>query len=157
LIDALLRVTNARWRCSLEVPVHRPARGVIDVVLDDDSSPTIVAGEAESDLRRLEAQIRWANEKAEALPSADLWRFAAAEGGRKVSRLMLLRSTERTRALARRHEALLRAAFPARAVDAFRALTTSDGPWPGPAILWVRLEGGAAVLAEPPRGVGVGR
>lgn len=72
MLDALLRVVHPRWTCSLEVPVHGPARGVIDIVLDDQASPTILAGEAESDLRRLEAQTRWANEKAESLPSAHL-------------------------------------------------------------------------------------
>lgn len=35
LIEALLRVLHARWTARLEVGVHRPARGVIDVLLRD--------------------------------------------------------------------------------------------------------------------------
>jgi hypothetical protein len=156
MIDALLQIAHDRWRCSIEVPVHRPARGVIDMVLDDAIGPVIVATEAESDLRRIEAQTRWANLKAESLPSADLWAFAAAAGSRRISKLLLLRSTERTRAIARQHAELLSVAYPARAADAYRAVTTAD-PWPGPSILWVRLEGSATVLATPPRGVPMGR
>jgi len=63
-----------------------------------------------------------------------------------------------TREIARRFEATLRAAYPARSADAFDALTTADRPWPGPAILWARLEKGRpAILRLPPRGVAVGR
>lgn len=156
MLDALLRVLHPRWTCSLEVPVHRPAPGVIDIVLDDQDSPTIVAGEAESDLRRIEAQTRWANLNAESLPSAELWSFAAAGGARRISKLLLLRSTERTRAIARQHAELLSAAYPARAADAYRALTTSE-PWPDPAIVWVRLDREPTILRTPPRGVAIGR
>jgi transcriptional regulator with XRE-family HTH domain len=158
MLDAVLAIAHPRWRPSLEVPVNRPSRGVIDVVLDDIESPTIIAGEAESDLRRIEAQTRWANLKAESLPSSDLWPFVAAQGTRNVSRLLLLRSTARTRAIANEHQALLAAAYPARAADAYRALTTSGTPWPGAAVIWVRVhDGSAQILARPPRGVVVGR
>ena len=153
MIDALLRIVNDRWRCSLEVPVFRPSRGVIDIVLDDRESPIIVAGEAESDLRRLDAQTRWANEKAASLPSSDLWQFAAADRPPEISRLLILRSTSRTRQIARDHASLLSTAYPAPAGDAFEALTTPDSQWPGPSILWVSLDGSATVLDRPPRGV----
>ena len=35
IVEALLRIIHPRWRRFLEVAVHRPARGVIDVVLHD--------------------------------------------------------------------------------------------------------------------------
>jgi transcriptional regulator with XRE-family HTH domain len=157
MIDTLVRILDPRWRCSLEVPVHRPSRGVIDLVLDDQASDAIVSGEAESDLRRFEAQTRWANAKAESLPSSELWQFAAAREDRRPSRLLLLRSTSRTRTIVREHAGLLSASYPARSQDAYRALTTPTGLWPGASILWVRLEGSATVLAAPPRGVPLGR
>jgi transcriptional regulator with XRE-family HTH domain len=158
MLDALLKILHPRWRPALEVPVHRPARGVIDVVLDDSESPTIIAGEAESDLRRIEAQTRWANEKSEALPSSDVWRFAAVDRRPRISRLLLLRSTDRTRALANRHRALLRAIYAARPADAYAALTHPSTPWPDASILWVRVDADAVtVLPNPPRGVEVGR
>jgi hypothetical protein len=63
--------------------VHRPIRGVIDLVLER-ADPPIVACEAHSDLRRLEQQVRWARAKSDAL----------AERRRvTVSRLLLLRAT----------------------------------------------------------------
>jgi len=149
--EALLVVLHPRWRPALEVPVHRPVRGVIDTVLRDSSSSAIVATEIQSDIQRLEQQIRWGNEKAEALA-------LQLEPPRRVSQLLVLRSTVRTRNLARQFEATLKVAFPARSADAYAALTSADVPWPGSAIIWARLHGSKARLMRyPPPGVSVGR
>jgi transcriptional regulator with XRE-family HTH domain len=65
--QAVLEHASARWRPDLEVPVYRPVRGVIDVLLHDRTGPDTVATEAHSLLRRVEQQVRWANQKADAL------------------------------------------------------------------------------------------
>ena len=81
-----------RWTVDLEVPVTTPSRGVIDLVLTDRTSPVAIAGEAQSELRRLEQQIRWSAEKAEGLAE----RLSAIDQGQSrvpVSRLLVLRST----------------------------------------------------------------
>jgi hypothetical protein len=73
------------------------------------------------------------------------------------SSLLLLRSTEQTRAIARAYEATLASAYPGRAADAFAALSSADTPWPGNSILWARFEAGRVTLLDaPPRGVRVG-
>jgi transcriptional regulator with XRE-family HTH domain len=154
--EALLRVLHRRWLASAEVPVIRPARGVIDLVLHDHAQPVLIATELQSELRRLEQQIRWQREKELSLPSSDLWTHMAQEP--PTSRLLLLRSTTATRDAANTFERTLSAAYPARAADAVDALTTASRPWPGAAIAWIRLEGGRAELLHgPPRGVRLGR
>ena len=157
MIEALLGALHPRWRTQLEVPITHPARGVIDVVLSDSGSGLEIAAEVQSDLRRLEQQIRWGREKADGLTSLR----SDAAGGRtvaRISQLLVLRSTERTRELARQYEATFRVAFPARTADAFASLTTLDAPWPGPAIVWMHLHGSKASLMRlPPPGVNVGR
>jgi transcriptional regulator with XRE-family HTH domain len=70
MLKALLLDLHPRWRRSLEVPLRHPTRGVIDLVLEDAVEPAIVACEAQSQLRRLEQQIRWASMKADALSLA---------------------------------------------------------------------------------------
>ncbi|MEW5989747.1 MAG: helix-turn-helix transcriptional regulator [Chloroflexota bacterium] len=149
MMETLLTELHARWRPRLEVVVTQPARGVIDVVLDNTEDERVVATEVQSDIRRVEQQIRWANEKSEAL---------ATSLGRPVSQLLILRSTARTRELARQYETLLRTAYPCRTADAVAALTTAGVPWPGPSIVWVHLHGSTATLMlHPPRGVTLGR
>jgi transcriptional regulator with XRE-family HTH domain len=153
--EALLRALHPRWRPDLEVPVERPARGVIDSVLWDSVTRIVVAAEIQSDLQRLEQQLRWGHEKAEALA---LRVAASIEHPRQVSQLLVLRSTVRTRELARQYDATMRTAFPARTADAFDALRSPDQPWPGSAIVWARLHGTRAWLMRlPPPGVAVGR
>jgi hypothetical protein len=118
-------------------------------VLDALDEP-LVATEAHSELRRLEQQVRWARMKADAL-------HMAHEGRRSVGRLLLLRSTTRNRAIVSQHTELVAAAYPARVVDAYAALT-GKAPWPGDTLIWCRLEGAdASVLDRPPRGISVGR
>ena len=149
---------NARWTPSPEVPVLRPARGVIDLVLHEQAARLLVATELQSALRRLEQQIRWHREKELSLPSSDLWRRAARDGEPATSRLLVVRSTVETRRLAREFEETLRAAYPARAADVVAALTSAAAPWPGPGIAWMRVEGGRAELLDgAPRGVRLGR
>lgn len=154
MIEAVLRGMAPGWTPHLEVPVVRPARGVIDVVLERAAEGLFVVGEAHSAIARLEQQVRWAGEKAASLHSSDLVREGADP---KVSRLLILRSTAATRSLARQFEATLRAVYPAATVDAVRALR-EGAAWPGNALIWVRIEGERVELLDgPPRGVGVGR
>ena len=147
MVGALLDALHPSWRPTPEVGVHRPVRGVIDLVLER-ADPPIVACEAHSDLRRLEQQVRWARAKSDALAEAR---------GVTVSRLLLLRSTARTRSVAAEFGSFLSAAYPARHEDAMSALRNGD-PWPGDTIVWCRVERGrATILDRPPRGVRLGR
>jgi transcriptional regulator with XRE-family HTH domain len=155
--NELVRIAHSRWRKFPEVPVYRPDRGVIDLVLHDPDENVLVATEVESDLRRLEQEIRWANQKALALPSADLWAFASAREAPSVSRLLVLRVCRATLAAAREYEHLLSAAYPASTTAAYAAMI-GPAPWPGAAILWADVSAGKARLRPaPPRGIGVGR
>jgi transcriptional regulator with XRE-family HTH domain len=156
---ALLRVLHRRWLPSPEVVVSRPARGVIDLALDDPRDGVLVATELQSRIERLEQQIRWHREKEESLPSSQLWRFATAGGAtsRTTSRLLVLRSTQDLRSLARTCERTLAAVYPARTADALASLR-GEAAWPGPAIVWMRVEAGVALLMDgPPRGLRLGR
>ena len=134
-----------------------PARAIVDAALIDRATPIAVASEFQSELRRLEQQVRWNNEKADGL-AARLAEEAAPGAGPTVSRLLVLRSTTTTREIAKRYEATLAAAYPARSSDVFRALTTASATWPGAGIIWMRVDAGEAeLLAYPPRGVRLGR
>jgi transcriptional regulator with XRE-family HTH domain len=168
MLEALLTTLDARWRAHPEVPVYQPVRGVIDLVLDRAPEP-LVACEAQSDLRRLEQQVRWSREKSDALASGVVRGGRNAASGersfqaeyqskrRAVSRLLLLRSTVATRAVVARFAGVVAAAYPARSADAYAALT-SQAPWPGDALPWCRVEAGrATILVHPPRGITVGR
>lgn len=156
IVEELLRIADASWRRSLELPVVRPARGFIDVVFDRSRPPDIVATEVQSRLDRVEQLIRWASEKARSVPSSQLWSTRPDEP--TIHRLLVIRSTAATREIARRFEATLRAAYPARALDIYLALTTPDAPWPGDGILWADLSGDTVrILDRPPRGVALGR
>jgi len=159
MLAALLAGVNPRWKRLVEVPVSRPARGSIDLVLADASSTTIVAAEIESDLRRLEQEIRWAADKAASLPSSEAWPLLVP-GPRQVAptiqRLLVLRSTARTRELARQYETILGTAYPARTTEVLAALI-GDSSWPGHGIVWCRVDAGRAeLLAGPPRGIRLG-
>ena len=157
MVDSFVRALDSRWSVRLEVPVTKPARGVIDAVLADRTAPLVVASEFQSEFRRVEQQIRWNNEKADGL-AARLQEEARGDPAPSVSHLLVLRSTTATREVARRYEAVLRAAYPARTADLVKALTSADMSWPGPGIVWMRLEKGKADLLEgPPRGVRLGR
>jgi XRE family transcriptional regulator, regulator of sulfur utilization len=154
MIELTLRGLAPVWQPHLEVAVVRPVRGFIDAVFERRDLPLMVIAEFESTLPRLEQQIRWANEKAGAIASSDL-----VGPGRNptVSKLLILRSTERTRSIGRTFEATLRAAYPAVTKEAVESLRTG-APWPGDAIVWVRIDGDRVEMLDgPPRGVRVGR
>lgn len=149
MLEALLDILHERWRPALEVWVTRPVKGVIDLVLDAGARlDALIATEAQSELRRLEQQIRWSGAKAEAL---------AAARGRPASSLLLLRNTRHVRATLAEHAETVRAAYPARATDAYPSLT-GERPWPGAAVLWADIDDGRArVRPTPPRGITSGR
>jgi hypothetical protein len=141
--------------------VCQPIGGVIDVVLDARLSPDdpgrgvsrTIACEAHSELRRIEQQIRWAGAKTDALALAR----SRAGQSTEITRLLLLRSTRATRAVAATYADLLAAAYPARSAEAFDALTASAA-WPGSAMIWcVVTRPTAELLREPPPGIRVGR
>lgn len=158
MIEAILRELHRRWIPSPEVPVYRPARGVIDLVLSDRRSPTVIASEVHSEIRRMEQQIRWHREKEASLPSADLWQYVAVDGAPTTSRLLVLRSTRQLRELAITYEATLRAVYPAATRAIVEALTGPSDSWPGAGIVWVRVEGERGELLDsPPRRVRLGR
>ncbi len=146
ITEALVHILHPRWTRMVEVPVHRPASGVIDVVAHERVARIILATEIQSELHRVEQQLRWSNEKAESLPSADFWRFI--EDDPKIDRLLILRSTRNNRAIAARFVETLAVAFPADPTAAYRALTTPDAPWPGSALLWATVEGDVARILE---------
>lgn len=155
IIEELIRVTKDRWRSFVEVPVYRPARGYVDLVLDEISAPRLLATEVHSDLRRLEQQLRWAHDKAASLASSELWKRFVVEP--EVSSLLVLRSTQRTRTLVERFPEMFASLYPARA-EAIHKAITGGGPWPGPGLLWARVVGDDVILLpRPPRGVSFGR
>lgn len=121
ITEALVRILHPRWTRMLEVPVYRPVRGVIDLVAHDREANVVLAVEVQSQLRRLEQHLRWTNEKADALPSADFWRFV--DSPPVVERLLILRSTRANRELAPRFAETLATAYPAATAAAHRALT----------------------------------
>jgi transcriptional regulator with XRE-family HTH domain len=73
MVESLLGFLPPDWNRYVEVPVRRPVRGIIDVVIVRPAARRVVAIEAHSELRRLEQQLRWAAEESEALPSATIW------------------------------------------------------------------------------------
>jgi transcriptional regulator with XRE-family HTH domain len=157
MVEIVLMSLDLRWHADLEVPVTTPTRGVIDLVLTDRTMTLAIAGEAQSEIRRLEQQIRWSTEKADGLSA----RLAATDRGHRVvtvSRLLVLRSTVNTRDIARRYGATLATAYPAKTRDVVLALTTPTAPWPGSGIIWVHLDGSErSLMPFPPPKVQVGR
>jgi transcriptional regulator with XRE-family HTH domain len=155
MVETLLRSLDARWQAALEVPITHPARGVIDVVLTDGT--VTIATEVQSELRRLEQQIRWTAEKAAGLAERRGAAHPSDQGG-GVSRLLVLRSTVATREIARRYATTLSAAYPAKAHDVYLALTTSSTPWPGDGLVWIHQHGTTwTLMGFPPPRVALGR
>jgi transcriptional regulator with XRE-family HTH domain len=152
ILEALLGILHPRWARLLELPIYRPVRGVIDLVLD--APPLLIATEIESQLRRIEQQLRWSHQKADGLAEAEL---GSRQETASISRLLILRSTVATRDVARSFNEIMRAEFPSRSRDAYAALT-GEAPWPGAALLWASVDGSQATILEaPPRGVELGR
>jgi transcriptional regulator with XRE-family HTH domain len=138
IAECLLAIRHPRWRPYLEVAVRRPSRGWIDVVLHDPGPAIVVATEIQSDIRRIEQMIRWASEKVASLPSWDRWPTLGEQP--TVSQLLIVRDTRTTRAVAREHARVLRAAYPAHPDDALASLAEAEA-WPGPSLLWATGRG----------------
>lgn len=158
IVEALLRAAHPSWKRLVEVPVWRPVRGVIDLVLARPGE-VVVGTEVHSQVRRLEQQLRWGHEKAESLPSADAWSMLSeGRATATISQLLVLRNTRANRDVARSLAETLRAAYPAKAADTIRALRDVATPWPGGALVWADVKDGVVrLLDSPPRGVAVGR
>jgi transcriptional regulator with XRE-family HTH domain len=161
MVEAFVAELHPRWTAFPEIPVRTPARGSIDLVIADSVDGGLVAAEFHSQLRRAEQVIRWANEKAAALASTELYRFAAvaagddgadpgghpfdgrgaeARRGPAIRRLLVLRSTTATRAVVRSLPGLFAAAYPAPTEAAVGALRQGRN-WPGAAIVWMTVHG----------------
>lgn len=150
IVEAIIRLLDSGHTAFPELPVPR-ARGFVDLAIRLAAEGFGVASEIHSEVRAMDTVQRRLREKS--LGLAELGTV-----GREVSMLLVVRSTRRTREVARLFGATLGATFPARSEDAYDALFTPDGAWPGPAILWARLENGhVELLRQPPRGVRVGR
>ena len=89
--ETLIATAVAHWAPTPEVRVYRPVRGAIDLVLDHRMEADTVATELQSRLLRVEQQVRWHQQKADALMSLPEY----AE--RRVSRLLVLRNTQAIR------------------------------------------------------------
>ncbi len=127
MAEVLIGSLHPRWRVTPEVAVRRPVRGWIDLTLHDPSAQLLVAGELESDLRRVEQLIRWSGEKAGAIGAG--------------SRLLVVRWTRTNREIVASARRLLREAYPADPIDALESLTGTTA-WPGPAMIWARIDRG---------------
>jgi transcriptional regulator with XRE-family HTH domain len=148
---ALLKVLHPRWQRWPEVAVRRPARGWIDLVLNDATEREVIACEIESELRRLEQLLRWSAEKAASLPSASEWPYGLDETV-GVSRLLVIRATRRNRDLAREFDEVIAAAFPGSPASDLAAVS-GTGRWPGPALLWAHAsDAGYRISASPAPG-----
>jgi transcriptional regulator with XRE-family HTH domain len=141
MAEHLLATRHARWAPYPEVGVRRPARGWIDLALHEARERLLLASELQSELRRLEQLIRWQAMKAESLPSWEGFTHLGDEP--TISRLLVVRRTRATRAIALEYARQLRAAYPGHPDDALEALT-GTGPWPGPALVWMTVDGRGA-------------
>lgn len=137
IAEALLGLINPRWTAYPEVAVRSPARGFIDVVLHAARQREVVATEIESDLARLEQHFRWFQDKVVSLPSWEGWHQLGDT--EPPSRLLIVRSTRKTRAVARDFRRQLTAFYPAHPADAIAALSGSS-PWPGATLVWAIIE-----------------
>jgi transcriptional regulator with XRE-family HTH domain len=145
--ECLLATSGGAWRPTPELRVYRPVRGVIDVVLDHRRDPDTVASELQSRLVRVEQQVRWHLQKADAVAAMPEY------AGRRVSRLLVLRNTAAMREIVRSASRVLAAAYPADTREAIGALR-GERSWPGSAIVWMNVERGVATLLDrAPRGV----
>lgn len=142
ILAALLGQLHPRWIRFAEVAVRRPSRGWIDVALLDERAGVLVAVEIQSELRRLEQLIRWSDEKAVSLPSWEGW-GRLASGSPTISKLLVIRETRTTRAVARENRRQLAVAYPADPRDALESICATAA-WPGAAVLWARGRGTAA-------------
>ena len=149
MIGALLEVAHPTWTSMVEVPARAPTHGWIDAVLVSGDRRTVLARESESDLRRLDEQVRRHAAKADSLPSAEFWHvaFPPGEPAPTVVRLRLVRSTAANRAVVAANARMLAAAYPCPAATAHAALISGTAP-PRSALLWVAIGTTSAVLHD---------
>jgi transcriptional regulator with XRE-family HTH domain len=145
MLEHLLGTMHSRWRPFLELRTSRPSRGWVDAGLHDARAALLLATELQSELRRLEQLVRWHEAKADSLPSWEGWDHLGEAPA--ISRLLVVRRTRATRAVATEFARQLRVAYPAHPDDAIAALT-GTAPWPGPAILWMTLDAGVTRWAH---------
>jgi transcriptional regulator with XRE-family HTH domain len=141
MLEALLGGLHPRWKPFTEVAVRRPSRGFIDALLHEPRERLAVATELQSELRRIEQLIRWSAEKAASLPSWEGWASLGDEP--RMDRLLVVRRTRATRAVAADFQRQLRSAYPAHPDDALAALT-GTGPWTAAALVWSVIDGRGA-------------
>lgn len=111
MLEALLQALHPRWHATTEVAVRRPSRGWIDAVLHEPRERLAVASELQSELRRLEQLVRWSADKAASLPSWEGW--ASMGEDPRIERLLLVRRTRATRAVAAEFSQQVHLAYPA--------------------------------------------
>ena len=146
MAEVVIGALHPRWEVTPEVAVRRPARGWVDLALFDPAARLVVASELESDLRRIEQLVRWSAEKAASLGSAAAaarWRTDGLDPA--VSRLLVVRWTRANREAVAAARRQLRDAYPTDPIDALESLG-SLAPWPGPAMLWARIDRGRSEL-----------
>ena len=132
MADVVIASLHPRWQVTPEVAVRRPVRGWIDLALHDPAAHLVVATELESDLHSARAaHPRGAPQKADAIGAG--------------SRLLVVRWTRHNRAVVEAARRLLREAYPADPRDALDAIT-GTATWPGPALLWARIDRGRSEL-----------
>ena len=131
MAEVVIASLHPRWQVTPEVAVRSPVRGWIDLALHDPEAHLVVAAELESELHRLEQLIRWSAQKADAIGAG--------------SRLLVVRWTRHNRAVVEAARRLLREAYPADPRDALDAIT-GTATWPGPALLWARIDRGGSEL-----------
>lgn len=148
IAESLLTILHPSWARYPEVTVRRPARGSIDWAFHHPEQMVLVATEIESGLGRIEQLLRWAEDKAASLPSSDVWaRIATAPA---TSRLLVVRATRTTRAVAAEYRRTFRAAYPADPEDAIESLRDA-APWPGAALVWAVRKAGSPIYEIAPR------
>ena len=144
MLEALLRELITRWEPRLEVPVYRPVHGVIDIVLASGDGGDLVAGEG--------AQRALGRRRADPLGTPEDRRPAVGDGwpwgvgaSRRASDSCCSVTRGQCAVLVAHAAAVFDAAYPASSAAAFEALV-GDRPWPGDAVVWVRLDGSATHL-----------
>jgi transcriptional regulator with XRE-family HTH domain len=148
MLEAILADLHARWVARLEIPVWRPARGVIDLVLRDRLTGDLVAGEGQSLLHAVEAQLRHAHEKTDSLPSASGWPWQDRIDAPRTCRLLVLRSCPAMHDLVRALPMTFRTAYPGDTREAVAALRGATQRFPDAAIVWVSVDGARTRLLD---------
>ena len=132
MVEALLRDIDARWTARTRgpdpAPVTRRHRS------RSHRRPSSVDHRLRGPIRAATTRAADPMEHGEGGWPRCAFTLRPTRGARhSVSRLLVLRSTEATREIARRYERTLATAFPAVSHDVVLALTTPSAPWPGSA------------------------